>query len=148
MWRLLLLIALTAICLVELAQTPASHIHYYVQLIRAADSSLPPQADIRPVGAMLATTLHGALRWKHYWEICRNEVNVPIGTTVNLHLPNQRAVQIDLTYPGKRTTVAFQNGKPIDRTVVPMGEGFTLIGGPRTDATAWFIVVRRDKPGT
>jgi hypothetical protein len=49
--------------------------------------------------------------------------------------------------PGKRTTVAFQNGKPVGCTVVPMGEAFTIIGGDRADTTAWFIVVRRDKPG-
>jgi hypothetical protein len=147
MWRLLPVIALAAFSLVELAQPPTSQIRYYIQLIRAADSSQPPQTGSRPVGAKLATTFHGALRWKHYWEICRREVDVPLGSAVNLHLPNQRAVEIDLTRPGKRTTVAYQNGKPVDRIVVPMGEAFTLIGGDRDDSTAWFIVVRRDKPG-
>ena len=147
MWRLLPVIAVAAFSLVELAQPPTSHIRYYIQLIRAADSSQPPQADSRPVDATLATTFHGALRWKHYWELCRREADVPLGGTVNLRLPNQRAVEIDLTRPGKRTTVAFQNGKPVARTVVPMGEGFTIIGGNRADTTAWYIVVRRDTPG-
>jgi hypothetical protein len=147
MRRLLPLTALAAIWLVEVTQTTTSHIHYYVQLIRAADSSRPPQAGSRPVGAKLATSFHGALRWEHYWEICRREVDVPLGSAVNLHLPNQRAVEIDLSRPGKRTTVAFQKGKPVGRIVAPMGEGFTLIGGDRDDSTAWFIVVRRDKPG-
>jgi hypothetical protein len=147
MWRLLPVLALAAITLVELAHRPTSHIRYYIQLIRAADSSQPPQAGCRHVGAKLATTFHGPLRWKHYWELCRCEVDVPLGSAVNLHLPNQRAVEIDLTRPGKRTTVAFQNGKPVDRIVVPMGEALTLIGGGRVDSTAWFIVVRRDKPG-
>ena len=147
MWRIVPVLALVALSSVELAQAPPGHIRYYIQLTRAADSSQPPQAGSRPVGAKLATTFQGALRWKHYWEICRREVDVPLGGAVNLHLPNQRAVEIDLTRPGKRTTVAFQNGKPVDRVVVPMGEAFTLIGGDRDDSTAWFIVVRRDKPG-
>ena len=147
MWRLVPVLALIALSFVGPAPTPNSHIRYYIQLVRATDSNQPPQSSSRPVRAKLATTFQGALRWKHYWEICRREVNVSLGGTVNLLLPNQRAVEIDLTRPGKRATVAFQNGKPVDGTVVPMGEAFTLIGGNRDDSTAWFIVVRRDKPG-
>jgi hypothetical protein len=147
MWRLVPVLALVALFFAELVQAPTAHIRYYVQLVRATESSQPPQTGSRPVGAKLATTFHGALRWKHYWELCRREADVPLGGTVNLRLPNQRAVEIDLTRPGKRTTVAFQNGKPVGRTVVPMGEAFTIIGGDRADTTAWFIVVRRDKPG-
>ncbi len=147
MRRLVPVLALAALSFVELVPAPSARIRYYVQLVRAADSSEPPQTGSRPVGARLATTFHGALRWKHYWELCRREADVPLGGTVNLRLPNQRAVEIDLTHPGKRTTVAFQNGKPMGRTVVPMGAAFTIIGGGRADTTAWFIVVRRDKPG-
>jgi hypothetical protein len=145
--RLAPVLAVLALSLAGPAQTQHDNIRYYIQLVRATDSNQPPQAGSRPVGAKLATTFHGALRWKHYWEICRRETDVPLGGAVNLHLPNQRAVEIDLTRPGKRTTVAFQNGKPVDRIVVPMGEAFTLIGGDRDHSTAWFIVVRRDKPG-
>jgi len=147
MRRLAPVLAVLALFLVGPAQAPSAHIRYYVQLVRAADSSRPPQTDSRPVGAKLATTFHGPLCWKHYWELCRREADVPLGGKVNLRLPNQHAVEIDLTRPGKRTTVAFQNGKPVGRTVVPMGEAFTIIGGDRADSTAWFVVVRRDKPG-
>jgi len=145
--RLAPVLAVPALCLAGPPQTQHNHIRYYIQLVRATDSSQPPQSGSRPVGAKLATTLHGPLRWKHYWEICRREADVPFGGTATLRLPNQRAVEIDLTRPGRRSATAFQHGKPVDRTVVPIGEAFTLIGGDRDDSTAWFIVVRRDKPG-
>jgi hypothetical protein len=34
----------------------------------------------------------------------------------------------------------------IDRTVEPVSESMTLIGGDRDQSSHWFIVVRRDKP--
>jgi hypothetical protein len=44
-----------------------------------------------------------------------------------------------------RVTV-FQNGKAIACDTRPMGETVTIIGGERDAMSAWFIVVRRDKP--
>ncbi len=144
--RLAPVLAVLVLSLAGPGQTQPDYIRYYIQLVRATDSNQPPQFGSRPVGAKLATIFHDALRWKHYWEICRREADVPFGGTATLRLPNQRAVEIDLTWPGKRSTTAFQHGKPVDRTVVRIGEAFTLIGGDRDDSTAWFIVVRRDKP--
>jgi hypothetical protein len=62
-------------------------------------------------------------------------------------LGNGREVEIDLTHPGKRRVSTYHNGRLIDRTVEPLGESMTLIGGDRDPTSHWFIVVRRDKPG-
>ena len=140
-------LAVTALLFLGAAQTPSNHFRYYVQLIQATDSSQAPQPESRAVGPVLATTLGGALRWRYYWELCRREVDVPLGGKLHVPLANQRAVEIDLARPGKRTILAFQHGELVDRTVVPMGKALSLIGGGREDSTGWFIVVRRDKPG-
>jgi hypothetical protein len=36
----------------------------------------------------------------------------------------------------------------MDRTQIPRGEGMTLIGNGQEKDGPWFIVVRRDKPGS
>ncbi len=121
---------------------------YYVQLVHGTDSEQPPQPGSRPIGAKLASTLAGPLKWKHYWEVCQKQASVIVGGTMTVRLSNGREVQIDLTKPGKRAVTAFQSGKVVDRTIVPEGEALSVIGGDRDQKSAWFIVVRRDKPGT
>ena len=63
-----------------------------------------------------------------------------------VQLGNGREAEIDLSSAKERKVAAFQNGKLVDRTVMPHGEGMTIIGGSREDKSVWFIVVRRDKP--
>jgi hypothetical protein len=63
-------------------------------------------------------------------------------------LANGREVQIDLSEPTLRTVAAFHNGKLVNQTHSPRSEAMTLIGGDREAGNAWFIVVRRDKPGS
>jgi hypothetical protein len=121
-------------------------IRYYVQLVRCTDSEVPPQVGSKRVGPKLAETFSEVLRWKAYWEICRRETEVVPGQTSKVRLNDGRSVEIGIGAHGKRTIAAFQNGKLVDRLVVPRGEAMTLIGRDRDPKSAWFIVVRRDKP--
>lgn len=147
MHRLVPIVALAAVAVAGTVQPSASSVHFCVQLVRATDSTEPPQAGSRPVDPKLAKTFRAALRWKHYWEISQRRLDLSPGRTANVRLSQERAVEIDLTRPGKRIATSFQNGKPVDRMTVPTGEGFTLMGGDRDRSSAWFIVVRRDHPG-
>jgi hypothetical protein len=63
-----------------------------------------------------------------------------------VQLGNGREAEIDLSSAKERKVAAFQDGRLVDRTSVPQGEGMTIIGGSREDKSVWFIVVRRDKP--
>ncbi len=147
MWRFVSSLAVFAFALTGVARAQEHATTYYVQLVRGTDSEQPPQAGSRRVGAKLTGTFCGALKWKGYWEICQREAQVAPGRTAKVRLSNGREVEIDLTQQGKRAVTAFQNGKLLDRTIAPMGEAMTLIGGDRDRKSAWFIVVRRDKPG-
>lgn len=118
---------------------------YYVQLIRCSDQDKPPEPGSRRVGQKLAEKFQ-CLRCKNYWEISEAKIDVLPAKTARAHLKNGREVEIDLTLPGKRRVATFHNGRLIDRTVEPVGESMTLIGGDRDQTSHWFIVVRRDKP--
>ena len=127
---------------------PAEHQSnaFYVQLVRGNNDDTPPQPGSRPVGIKVARRLRAALNWKNYWEVNRCQVAVCSGKVSRVCMSNEREVEIDLSNRSRRRVTAFENGKVIQRTMRPFGEGMTVIGGERDAASAWFIVVRRDKP--
>jgi hypothetical protein len=119
---------------------------YYVQLIRCCDQEKPPEPGSKRVGPKLTERFHCLFGCRSYWEISQEKVELAPGRVARVPLRNQRAVEIDLTQPGKRQVSAFCKGHLIDRTVEPAGEQMTLIGGDRDQSSHWFVVVRRDKP--
>jgi hypothetical protein len=131
----------------EAAKAEGGPVTYYVQLVRGSDSDQAPQAMSNQVGNKLAKRFHGVFKWKYYWEICQRQVEVLPGRILKVPLCNGRDVEIDLTKQEKRAVTAYQDHKLVDQTIQPVGEAMTLIGGDRDQKSAWFIVVRRDKPG-
>jgi hypothetical protein len=127
---------------------PAAHQSntFYVQLVRGTNEDTPPQPDSRPVGIKVARHLQAALNWSNYWEINRQQVAVCSGNSARVCLSKDRTVEIDLTNRNRRRVTAFENGRVVQRTLRPAGEGMTVIGGERNQESAWFIVVRRDQP--
>jgi hypothetical protein len=127
---------------------PAEHQSstFYVQLVRGNNEDVPPQPGSRPVGIKVARHLRAALNWKNYWELNRRQVAVCSGNATRVCLSQEREVEIDLSSRNLRKVTAFENGRIVQRMLRPAGEGMTVIGGERSDESAWFIVVRRDRP--
>ncbi len=119
---------------------------FYVQLIRGTDTDRPPAPGCKCVGRKLNETFGPVFRCKGYWEISRQEVVLTPGQKSRVRLANGREAEIDLTHPRQRSVAAFQNGRLVERTIMPTGEAMTIIGGHRDAKSVWFIVVRRDKP--
>jgi hypothetical protein len=120
---------------------------FYVQLVRGNNDDAPPQPESRPVGIKVARHLRAALNWKNYWELNRKQVAICSGNTKRICLSKEREVEIDLSNGNRRKVTAFENGRVVQRTMRPAGDGMTLIGGERDAESAWFIVVRQDRPG-
>jgi hypothetical protein len=147
MKRALTVFALGGLALLTAVAAVERPLTYYVQLIRCSDRDQPPEPGCRRVGPKLAERFHCVFRCKTYWEISQAKLEVFPKRVARAHLTNGRDVEIDLTHPGKRRVSTFQKGRLIDRTVEPLSEDMTLIGGDRDHTSHWFIVVRRDKPG-
>lgn len=147
MKRLLSFLGLTGLVFALAAAAGEKPLIYYVQLIRCSDVDKPPELGSRRVGQKLTERFQCVFRCKSYWEISQEKLEVLPSRVARAHLKNGREVEIDLTQPGKRRVTTFYNGHLIDRTVEPLGESMTLIGGDRDQTSHWFIVVRRDKPG-
>lgn len=124
---------------------PAKQIHY-VQLIRGDDEDRPPTADSKVVGPKLGAKLRPLFRWKSYWEIQRQRVELSQGEKARLRLSKDREVEIDLTETGKRSVTISQSGRRLSRSIRKSGESMTIIGGERDAHSVWFVVVRVDQP--
>jgi hypothetical protein len=146
MKRLLPFLGLTGLVFALVAAPGEKPLTYYVQLIRCGDVDKPPEPGSRRVGQKLTEKFQCVFRCKSYWEISQEKLEVLPSRAARVHLRNGREVEIDLTQPGKRRVTTFHNGRLIDRTIEPVGENMTLIGGDRDQTSHWFIVVRRDKP--
>lgn len=119
---------------------------FYLQLVRGTDTPQPPQPGCRPVGPRLTKTFNPVFKWKYYWEVNLRETVVHSGERVRLPLSPDREVEIDLRQPKERRVTAYQLRKATDRTILPVGNHMTIIGGSRQPNDAWFIVVRHDNP--
>jgi hypothetical protein len=146
MRRLIVIVILTAVALASEMRAAAQATTFYVQLVRGTDSVQPPVPRSKCVGHKLAETFRPVFKCKAYWEINRQEVRVSPERVARVQLGNGREAEIDLRSPKARKVAAFLNGQLVDRTIIPTGEGMTIIGGSREDKSVWFIVVRRDKP--
>jgi hypothetical protein len=147
MKRLLMLVILGGLGLAAVSAAGDKPLAYYIQLIRCSDQNGPPEPGSKRIGPKLAERFQCVFRCKSYWEISQATLAVLPSQVARAHLGNGRDVEIDLRQPGKRRVATFHRGRLIDRTVEPLGEDMTLIGGDRDQTSHWFIVVRRDKPG-
>jgi len=134
-----------ALALVWHAQKQSGSTAYAVELIRGTDSE-QPEPGARRVGPELASTFRSVFKWKDYWQVASARAMAPRGKVTRLPLSHERGVEIDLTCPGKRSVAALWKGAIVGRSVCPVGEGLSLIGGDRDQNSAWFIVVRREEP--
>lgn len=119
---------------------------YHVQLVRGSNETQIPEPGSTAIGPKLSRHLRPVFSWTNYWEIARQEVSMSSGQKARLRLSPQREVEIDLTTAGKRTVVAFANDKAVSRVTRSIGDCMTIIGGDRDKETAWFIIVRQDRP--
>jgi hypothetical protein len=125
---------------------PEEKLTFYVQLIRGNNEDSPPVPGARVIGPKLSKSLHSVFKWKSYWEVSQREVVVAPGSKAKVSLSKERAVEIDLSQPKKTTVTAISDNQPVCRTTQHIDRNMTIIGADRDTNSAWFVVVRRDKP--
>jgi uncharacterized membrane protein len=122
----------------------AGGITFYLQLVQGTDADTPPAAGATLVGNALGRRLQ-MFRWKNYWEVKRQTVQLKTGAKIRLQMTRQRDVEIALTTPTDMTVCIYLDGRLARKRVQPIDTAFYIAGGDN-EAQSWFIVVRRDKP--
>lgn len=123
----------------------AEPVRFYVQLVQGTDTDTPPAAGATLVGTALGHRLR-MFRWKNYWEVKRQTVQVQIGGKARQHITPKRDVEISLPAADQMTVCIYVDGKLTRKRKQHVSSAFYIAGGQNEDAKSWFIVVRRDKP--
>ena len=131
---------------VSLAETGNETNKYYVQLIRGTDDNKAPEPNSKPLSPQQTGSFRSVFKWKTYWQISLQQVEVAAGHSTRVRLNPDREVEIDLTRAEQRSVRAFHRGKLVQCASCPRGEARTLIGGDRDTNSAWFIVIDRKPP--
>ena len=146
MTRILMTTLFASIALLAALATEEPPTTFWVQLVRGSDEDKPPKADAKPIGPKLSQRLRPVFRWKKYWQMNRAEVKVAPGKTAKVRLSDAHEVEIDLKTQGKRIIRFYGDGKLVSALTHPVGESLDIQGGDSKTDSAWFIVVRRDRP--
>ena len=75
-------------------------ITFYLQLVQGTDADTPPATGATLVGSRLGRRLQ-MFRWRNYWEVKRQTVQLKAGATARRHMTHQRDVEIALTTHNK-----------------------------------------------
>lgn len=126
------------------AKDPAAT--FYLQLVRGSDIDKAPTSDSKPIGQKLRKKLQCAFKWKHYWEIKRDTVTVPLGHKVRQNMGSDQAVELELLSAEKVAVRIYSGGQLLRCREQPTTGAFCISGGHSGENQSWFIVVRRDQP--
>jgi hypothetical protein len=127
-----------------LAESPG-HV-FHVQLIRGSDREQPEQVAWKAIGPKLSKKLGPKFRWKHYWEVARQEVSVHPDKPARVRLSHEREVEIELHGDAESEVRLYRSGKLVRKSRQSLPAGMTIMGGGGEESECWFIVVRRDRP--
>ena len=122
---------------------------FYAQLIRATDQDMPQAGGWKAVGPKLSKALCPKFRWKNYWEVSRETIQVKQGLTTRVRLNPDREVEIHLRGDaGEQSSEVrlFHKGVLVRKSLQPLHAPMCIMGGARENEESWFVVIRRDKP--
>lgn len=118
----------------------------YIQSVIANNDSESPAKGARPIGPRLAEKLSPVFRWKYYWELELREIAIP-KELQKLKLPSGLWVEVGPIVKGE-IEIRLYRGKDLVRKVRYriQEDEMIIIGGDGEKRSAWFVVVRREKP--
>jgi hypothetical protein len=146
MTRVLLLLLLAIV----VGATPAvkQPSRFFVQLIYASNSERPDEKSWVKIGPKLRGELSPVFRWKHYWQVTHTEVPVTPGSASKARLADERELEIGFQPDGRLRLIMYHNQKMVRKLKNMSPTERIIMGGNKTSADAWFVVVRPDKPST
>ncbi len=113
MWSIMKPVVYAAVVLFASAHlavsAPAETVTFYVQLVQGTDGDTPPAAGATLVGDALGHRLQ-MFRWKNYWEVKRQQVELTTGARIRQHLTRHRDVEIALANPNEMTVCIYTDG--------------------------------------
>ncbi len=98
------------------------------------------------MGPKLSGKLHAVLKWRHYWELKRDQLTLKTGEKVRKQMTPDRAIEIAMIDAKQMEIRLFRQSKQTRLARQAVNTPFFIVGGDKGEDVCWFIVVRRDPP--
>ena|SRR5687767_3713018 len=138
-----------AICVLLLvaflgSQGMAADLRLDAQLIWGTNDESSPNTNHKPVDPVLAKKLKNIFKWKNYFEVKRQQIDVPSRETRKVKMSEKCSLEIVELEGPKIEVRLFGEGKIMNKTIKTLtpGEILTLAGGDKNE-NAWFVVIQQ-----
>ena len=124
-------------------QAAATDLKLECTLIWGTNTEESPNPDHKAIDPALARKLLKVFKWKHYFEVSRQTLAIPVNQTKSAKMSSKCVVEAK-NLGGSRVEVKlFGEGKLVEKRSQPLppGEDLILAGDAKND-TAWFVVFR------
>ena len=122
---------------------------YFIQTIVGTNREKAPEGDKwKQVGPTLAKELSPVFKWKQYWQVSCQKIEVRAGKVSRIQLAKERELEVQMRGDGPLELRLFRDGKLVRKMKDLVSHRRVIMGGDSSKDEAWFVVIRRDKPST
>ena len=116
-----------------------------VQLVWGTDTV---QSKHKPIDEATARGLRKSFRWKNYYEVNRQSVNVSVsGTKIHAKMSDHCALDLQHLADGNLEVKLFGDGKLVSTHREKMSTGWkTVLAGDAQNDTAWLVIIKKVEP--
>jgi hypothetical protein len=122
---------------------------YFIQTIVGTNLEKAEESQKwKQVGPRLARDLSPVFKWKHYWQVSCQKIDVREGKLSRIQLTRERELEVQIGGDRQLQLRLFRDGKLVRKMKDLVSHRRVIMGGDSSKDEAWFVVIRRDKPST
>ncbi len=129
--------------LIPATPAKAANLKLSIHLVWGSNEEKLPNSNYKKLNEEMANKLKKIFKWKYYFEISKQTVDVPTRSTKKFNVSKKCDIEIT-EMEGPRVEVKlYGEGKLINRTVKSLtkDELFTIAGDDKNE-TAWFVIIK------
>ena len=137
-----------AVFLGERAAQAAESSWVEVQLVWGTDADHSPNSKYKPIDEATAAGLRKSFKWKYYYEVNRQPVNVSAsGTPMHVKMSDHCTLDVQYLKDGHLEVMLFGDGKLVSTHREKMSTGWkTVLAGDAKNDTAWLVIIKKVEP--
>jgi hypothetical protein len=121
----------------------AANLKLDIYLVWASNDEKVPNSKFKKLNEEMANKLKKIFKWKYYFEINKQNGEVPSRSTKKFNVSKKCDIEITEMEGPKVEVKLFGEGKLINRTITSLTkeELFTIAGEDKNE-TAWFVIIK------
>jgi hypothetical protein len=140
----MLFVAIVAVSVpVRAEDKPATEQKYTAMLIWGTDAPKPNDPNLKDVDPKLIEKFRKIFKWKDYYEIKRQDIDLKMGQPQDVALSDKCAIKLNLTEKEGMAYELLGEGKSVYKGNQSMPlKDILILAGDDKNATAWFVVLK------